>query len=272
MGLPWSKNDRENQSFTENSSSEVARRVVGELTNGGNPVSLANPLPTTAVVTGDINVDSTSINIDAYVGKPSGTNADFTTARTANTKFTCASLPTGVSAIKTEDIETIRQINASGAVVATYSRDDATITCSGTDPTTVTVTGAVFGATDSIVLVTNISKPKQVVGSESVAIKTNSDGEIVTAVPTTLSGGTKDVTTAGTAEPLVGSSTPSKTVHIRAKSTNTDAIYVGGSSVDSTNGISLLSGDSVELDIANLATIYIDSAVSGEGVGFTYSA
>lgn len=268
MVLPWSKTDRENKCFTENSSGNVAKRVVGELTNGGIPVSLANPLPTTAVISGDISVDNTSI--DSYVGKPSGNNADFTTARTANTTFTCASLPTGVSAINKEDIETIRQINVAGAVVATYSRDDVTITCAGTDPTTVTVAGAVFGATDSIVLVTNISKPKKIVGSEGVAVKTNATGEIITAVPTTLGSGSKDVTTAGT-RVAIASSTACKTVFIKANADNTGLIYVGGVTVDSSTGIPLSAGEHVELDIANLATVYIDSAEDGEGVGFTYS-
>lgn len=254
MALPWSKTDRENKCFTENSSGDVAKRVVGELTNGGNPISLANPLPTTAVVSGDINVDNTSISIDSYVGKPSGNNADFTTARTANTTFTCASFPTGVSSINKEDIEIIRQINATGAVVATYSRDDVTITCAGTDPTTVTVTGAVFGATDSIILVTNISKPKKIVGSEGVAVKTNATGEIITAVPTTLGSGSKDVTTAGTRVALA-SSTACKTVFIKANADNTGLIYVGGVTVNSSTGIPLSAGEHVELDIANLATV-----------------
>jgi hypothetical protein len=270
MGLPWSRTDRENNCFVENSQNKVAKRVVGEIYNGADVVSLANPLPTTAVVTGDINVDSTSINVDAYIGKPSGTNADFTTARTGNTTFSCTSLPTGVSAIMTEDIEMIRQINGTGEVVATYSRDDAMITCVGTSTTIVMVTGATFGSADSIILYTNISKPKKVVGSEGVAVKTNATGEIITAVPTTLGSGSKVVTTAGTAVALA-SSTACKTVFIKANSANTGKIYVGGVTVDSSTGIPLDAEEHVELDIANLATVYIDSAEDGEGVGFTYS-
>jgi hypothetical protein len=45
MTLPWSKNDRENQSFTENSSDEIARRVVAEIEYGGDPLSGSNKLP-----------------------------------------------------------------------------------------------------------------------------------------------------------------------------------------------------------------------------------
>ena len=285
MALPQSRNAREYKCFTEDSQDEVAKRVVAEISQGGNPVSETNPLYATAVLSGDINVDSTSINVEAYIGKPAGFNADFVTARTGNTTFTCATLPTGLTAIKTEDIELIRVISSTGEVKQQYSRDDVVIACAGTDPTTVTVTGATFGTTDTITLYTNVSRPKEVEitqeddsivvyghdGANNQAIKTNSAGEIITAVPTTLAGGTKDVTTAGTAVALVASSTPCKTVHIRAKSGNTGAVYIGGSTVDSTTGISLLAGDSVELDIANLDAVYVDSAEDGEGVGYTFS-
>jgi len=124
---------------------------------------------TTATMSGDVNVDQTSINVNAYVGKPLGTNGDFVTARTGDTTFTCATLPVGVAAIKSEDIELIRQISAAGVVVASYSRDDVTITVAGTDPTTVTVAGAVFGATDTIIVYTNISKTNFIASSSKPA-------------------------------------------------------------------------------------------------------
>jgi len=125
----------------------------------GTAISNANPLPTTATISGDVNVDITSISVQAYIGKPAGTNADFVTTRTGTSTFTCSTLPTTINLIKNEDIELIRQINTSGEVVESYTRDDAIITCSGTDPTTVTVTGASFGASDSIILYTNLYKP-----------------------------------------------------------------------------------------------------------------
>jgi hypothetical protein len=142
MTLPVSRGDREYEKFTTDLAGDTAIR-------------------TTATISGDVNVESTNIAVQAYIGKPLGTNGDFVTTRTGAATFTCSTLPTGVTAIKTEDIETIRQINATGAVVATYSRDDATITCSGTDPTTVTVTGATFGVADTITIYTNIYKPIQ---------------------------------------------------------------------------------------------------------------
>ena len=87
--------------------------------------------------------------------------------------------------------------------------------------------------------------------------------------PTGMVDGAKVVTTAGTAEAL-GASTAIKSVTIKASSANTGIIYVGGSGVSSATGISLGANDSVDITIANLATVYIDSSVSGEGVGFVY--
>jgi len=111
------------------------------------------------------------------------------------------------------------------------------------------------------------------VGVADVALPV-ADANVLTAlsavaIPTTIVGGTKDVTTAGTREAL-GASTTIKSVTIRAKAANGGNIYVGGVTVDSANGIALAANDSVELDIANLATVYVDSSIDGEGVGFTY--
>ena len=88
------------------------------------------------------------------------------------------------------------------------------------------------------------------------------------STPTTIVGGSKDVTTAGVRVAL-GTTMTAKQIYIRAKSTNTGVIYVGGITVDSTNGIALGANDSVTLEIADRATVYIDSSVSLEGCGYT---
>ena len=88
------------------------------------------------------------------------------------------------------------------------------------------------------------------------------------APPTALVGFTKSVTTAGTRVAL-GTTLATKSIYIKANLTNTGLIYVGGVTVDSTNGIALAAGDSVTIDIADRATVYIDSSVNGEGVGAT---
>ena len=139
MSLPNSRTDREYRKFVEDDEGNVALR-------------------TTATISGDVNVDSVSIATSGYVGKASGTNGDFTTAYASGTTITASSLPSGVSALNDDDIVSIVQINSSGEVQNTYSRDDVTITTSGTDPTTITVTGATFGATDSFIVYTNINR------------------------------------------------------------------------------------------------------------------
>ena len=86
---------------------------------------------------------------------------------------------------------------------------------------------------------------------------------------TMLGQGNKNVTVAGTAEALAGS-TDCKRVQIRAKPTNTNFIFVGGAGVSSTDGLFLQPYDSVTININNLNAVYIDAVVSGEGVVYTY--
>lgn len=85
--------------------------------------------------------------------------------------------------------------------------------------------------------------------------------------PTTIFDGKTTVTTAGTRVALA-SSQAVQSVTIKALTTNTGIIYVGNSSVSSTNGFQLSAGDSVSMDIANLNTVNIDSSVNGEGVTY----
>lgn len=85
--------------------------------------------------------------------------------------------------------------------------------------------------------------------------------------PATILNGQKLVTTAGTRVTLA-SSTTIKSVTIKALSTNTGIVYVGNATVSSSNGLQLVAGDSVSLDISNLATINLDASVSGEGATY----
>lgn len=95
----------------------------------------------------------------------------------------------------------------------------------------------------------------------------------VTSVPlaSTVRNGKKAVTTAGSAVALAASTTLTHSVTIRALHANTNMIYVGDSSVDSTNGYVLDAGETVTLQIANLSTVYIDSDTNGEGVTYLAS-
>lgn len=113
-------------------------------------------------------------------------------------------------------------------------------------------------------------KPDKFVGA--IAVGTN--GAPIGAAGTTGIGhGVKTVTTAGTDEALA-SSTACRWVSIQAQTDNTGVIAVGASGVDATvatgTGVALAAGDTFTLEITNLATVYIDATVSGDGVRYTY--
>lgn len=85
--------------------------------------------------------------------------------------------------------------------------------------------------------------------------------------------GVTTVTTAGTDVVLAGS-TAAKWVTVQAQTDNTGWIAVGATGVDATEatgtGVLLDAGESVTLPIDNLADVFIDSTVNGEGVRYTY--
>lgn len=85
--------------------------------------------------------------------------------------------------------------------------------------------------------------------------------------PTTVFNGKTTVTTAGTRVALAGSTTV-KSVTIKALAANTGTMYVGNATVASTNGFALAAGDTISMDIADLATVNIDSSVNGESVTY----
>ena len=90
---------------------------------------------------------------------------------------------------------------------------------------------------------------------------------------TGLGDGVKVVAAAGTDEALAAS-TPAKWVMIQAQTDNTSKIAVGATGVDATvatgDGILLDPGDVVTIPCDNLADIFIDALVTGEGVRYAY--
>lgn len=93
--------------------------------------------------------------------------------------------------------------------------------------------------------------------------------QIGTSVPTVAGSGKTTVTTAGT-RVVLASSKNIKSVTIKALSTNTGFIYVGDTTVSSSNGFQLSAKDSISMDISNLTTVNIDSSVNGEGVSYMW--
>lgn len=83
--------------------------------------------------------------------------------------------------------------------------------------------------------------------------------------------GQKTVTTAGTAVAL-GTLQVDEAILVKALDTNTGVVAVGNDGADDvtvSNGYRLLAGESVILaKVDNLAAIYVDSAVNGEGVSW----
>jgi len=102
----------------------------------------------------------------------------------------------------------------------------------------------------------------------------DSDGKLVSADTITgIGDGVKTISNAGTDEALAASTT-AKAVIIQAQTDNTNKVAVGATGVDATvatgTGIILDPGDTITLPCDNLADIYVDALVSGEGVRYTY--
>ncbi len=89
---------------------------------------------------------------------------------------------------------------------------------------------------------------------------------------TTITSGRKTVTTAGSRDTLVASTTPAKWVIITAETDNTGVIVVGAvtvvAAVLTRVGIPLLAGDSLTLPVDDLLDVYLDSTVSTDGVTY----
>lgn len=82
--------------------------------------------------------------------------------------------------------------------------------------------------------------------------------------------GQKTVTTAGT-EVGLGSMQVGGPLMVKALTTNTDLVYVGESAgaVSSSTGMPLTAGEVVIFEfVGNLDSIWVDSAVNGEGVAW----
>lgn len=106
-----------------------------------------------------------------YIGKAS--NGDFVTAYSAPGPniIALSGYPAGLTFITDDDIEVIKQINTTGAVVATYARTSSVISVS-TLPNIITVVGATFAATDTFIVYTNI--PRSVLGDIDISAPADS--------------------------------------------------------------------------------------------------
>lgn len=117
----------------------------------GTVISGANPLPVTAVVTGDINIDNNAIG-SMLIGKSGG--GDFTTAYADSATITIGTMPYTHTFIA-DDILSVQQIATDGSVTNTFTRDDIAMTVTSS---VLTIVGAAFINTDTFVVYTNIPR------------------------------------------------------------------------------------------------------------------
>ena len=95
--------------------------------------------------------------------------------------------------------------------------------------------------------------------------------------PATVFNGHTAVASAGTAVTLVASQAIKSGVTVKALSANTGLIFVGKSTVENVSGaigvrgIELNAKESVFIEIDDINKVYVDAAVSGEGVGWVAS-
>jgi len=114
--------------------------------------------------------------------------------------------------------------------------------------------------------------PATLAGMTSLPAGTNNIGKVGHDI-SGIADNRKVVTTAGTRVALAASTT-AKYVIITAETDNTGVIVVGGATVVATlatrRGTPLNPGETCGLPCDNLADVYIDATVSGDGVTFTY--
>lgn len=221
----------------------------------GSVTAIAQP----GVDIGDVTVNNTTANPVSVQPPLSGylnVSIDQTGNNNAVDVLTMPTITeTNSSAIKTA-VETIDNIvSGTGANISQVG---------GTNVDT--NSGNKSAGTQRVVLATDQPQLTNALKVDGSAVTQPVSGTVTTteSVPTTIYNGKKTVTTAGTRVVLAASQAV-KSVTIKALSTNTGFIYVGDTSVASTNGLQLEAGETISLDIANLNTVNLDSSVNGEG-------
>lgn len=209
---------------------------------GGNRVILVDQSGN--FMTGDTEFTSN------YVGKLTGGNGDFIISRSANTDIDIDSFPVGITAINADDIGLIRQVTLAGVWIADYIPKTANITVTGD---TITVAGAIFGATDVIVLFTTIARVAAAGGSANAGFMIGSwNGTVVYASTTTL--------TLTGAYPAINHD--SQVVYIKHinSTTNASAIFINGQS-----GVTITHAGGV-LTIVGAGTPFLDTDAYEVGI------
>ena len=95
-------------------------------------------------------------------------------------------------------------------------------------------------------------------------IVTETQSSIV--IPASVAQGFQAITTAGTRVNLADN--VAKSITIKANANNNGTVYIGDSTVTSSDGFPLRAGDTLSLDISNTNKIWIDASISGESISW----
>lgn len=110
---------------------------------------------------------------------------------------------------------------------------------------------------------------KVLVDSVTNRLLVETKAESAAGTPVSLSGANKTVAAVGTPEPLVATSTLVSSVLIYPIRTNTGTVYVGITSADNTQNVTVPLGIEAPFGMKfNLQSIYVDVTVNGEGVTY----
>ena len=108
------------------------------------------------------------------------------------------------------------------------------------------------------------------VGQANLQVFGGGGGGTSASVPTVIKSGKVAVDVPGTAVVLGEATSKTKKITISASFNNAGIVWVGDSAVSATNGIGvpLLQGATYQLEINNLASIFIDAENAGDAVSF----
>lgn len=257
------------------------------------------------LIQGDDGTDRKNINVDATTGD---VQVDVTNTVTVDgsgvTQPVSASslpLPTGAatSAKQLADGHNVTVDNSTGTSAVNIQDGGNSITVDGTiteanstailadtasiDTSASTVAGAVSGSEMQVDVVAPLPAGTAAIGK--LAANSGVDiGDVtinnVAASPvisnhsvTGIGDGIKTVTSAGT-DVAIATTTAAVLVVVQAQTDNTGLIAVGATGVDATvatgTGIILSAGDSIPIPCDDLANVFVDATVSGDGVRFIY--
>jgi hypothetical protein len=91
------------------------------------------------------------------------------------------------------------------------------------------------------------------------------------SLPSSIINGKKTIASTTTVAAIGSTETVVSGLNIKAEASNTGIVYVGDSAMTSANGYELAAGETVFLEIDDVATVYIAVSVASDGVTFVGS-